>query len=132
MPFYVEILVANGPTEFGADERDRRLLSVNIVARARGPIADWTGDIMKILDAAGVATPGTDCWTGGPKVPDGNGPYISVINSGGFGSDFCQQDEELENLSAQVIIRAASPEVARVRATAVKDALKNIRNATIA
>ena len=72
-------------------------------------------DVRDILVTQGVGTYGTDIFVG-PKavlpplsdVSPGTGPILSVIQTGGSGSDKTQNDSSTELPTAQIVVRATS------------------------
>jgi hypothetical protein len=57
------------------------------------------------------------------NIPSGNGPYISIIESGGTTSRRTQNNTAIQRPSAQITVRASSYPVARAQAVLVYDAL---------
>ena len=117
----------------GADDRDRPVLSMNFEAFAAAPADNWPRALVKLLETAGLATFGTDCWVGSHAVvQDGAGPFITVVATGGGPTDLYQNGAAYERLSAWVVVRAATYAAAEARALAAWRALKAVTNATIA
>lgn len=132
--YYLWIRDVDRPTEVPMADPDRRPLFVfNLEAYARAPVDDWPREVVKVLEDAGLATFGTDCWVGSPaSIPDGAGPFISVWDTGGSFTDRFQHGSDYERPTCQVAVRAAGYQVAEARAIATWRALKSITNTTIA
>lgn len=135
MSRYLSIEAVQRPFAIGLDDLQRVMFSVNFQAIAAAPVNQWEEEIIKILNTAGLATSGTDTFIG-PAValPTGNGPYITVLDSGGTAPIQAHgaTGSLYERLSAQVVVRAKSYTVARTRALAVWRALHGVRNLTVA
>jgi len=117
----------------GEDEDGRPVFSMNFEALAAAPADNWPRALVKLLEDAALATFGTNCWIGShSSVPDGAGPFITVVATGGGPTDLYQNGAEYERLSAWIVVRAATYAAAEDRALAAWRALKAVTNATIA
>lgn len=67
------------------------------------------------------------------NVPVGDGPYISIRDTGGSGPERIQnkRSSNFEYPGAQIIVRAADPDVAYVRAKAAFNAVMEVINQTV-
>jgi hypothetical protein len=71
-------------------------------------------EIRDRLVAQGVGTYGTNIFIGAKAViPTGEGPYLSLIDTGGSGSAKTQTDTATERPSLQMVTRAATTAAAR-------------------
>ena len=132
MSKYLSITANQRPAQIGADENNRVVFSVNFSAMAQAPVEQWEEEIVKVLNTAGLATLGTDTFVGPTAtIPTGNGPYLSIMDTGGTAPVETHDGLTYERLSVQVLIRALSYTIARTRALAVWRALKAVRNQTV-
>ena len=132
---YLSILSVQRPFPIGLDDHQRPMFSVNFEGLADAPVDQWEENLVAILATAGLATSGTDTFIGpAVAVPTGNGPYITVLDSGGTAPIQAHgpTGSLYERLSAQIVVRAKSYTVARTRALAVWRALHGVRNQTVA
>lgn len=135
MSFYLWIVAEQRPFPFDLDEKGRTMFSFNITAQARGQVAKWADEIVKILVGAGVGTYGTmsDTIFIGPAahIPDGDGPYISVIDTSAQAPDETHNNDFYDNLGAQIIVRALDSEVGETKALEARSALTPKRSYTV-
>lgn len=132
MSRYLEITAVQRPFAFDVDENDRTLYSVNFTARAAAPVNEFEEEVLKRLNSLGLATGGVDTFIGrSPVIPAGDGPYISIIDTGGSFTDRAHGGEAYESLSMQIVIRALDSEVGRTRALAIWRALDGVYNTAI-
>jgi hypothetical protein len=81
-------------------------------------------EIANRIQSLGIATLGQNMFLSSKSsVPDGNGPYISIIETGGTGSRRTQNDTATQRPSAQILVRASSYPTARAKAVEVYNAL---------
>ena len=89
-------------------------------------------EIVKVLSDAGLATSGVDTFIGpAAVVPDGDGPFLTVLDTGGVGPDETHDGAVYERLSVQIVVRAQKYRDARTRALACWRALDGVRNETV-
>lgn len=130
---YLQILAVQRPFGIGLDDASRPMLSVNFEAEAAAPVNSWEEDLVAVLEGEGLATLGTDTFIGrAASVPQGSGPFVSVIDTGGSAPYATHNGDLYENLSAQIVVRAATYTAARTRALAIWRALEGRRNLLIA
>lgn len=90
--------------------------------------SSFTSDVISLIEASGLGWAyGTNLFKG-PKavIPDGSGPYASLIRTGGFGVDGTHNSPDLpayEQPSGQIIVRATSYDVAEAAAQALYEYL---------
>lgn len=87
------------------------------------------------LEGAGVGTLGVNIFqTSKNPVPAGDGPYLSLIETGGSGASETHDDTATENPTAQISCRASTAVSARNMLKAAYDALggaNGLHNVTI-
>lgn len=92
-------------------------------------------DIVGMLATAGVVSAiGTDAFVGrNAKLPNGDGPYVSVVELQGGGDEptHDRTDKPYEAPELQVVARAMSASAARAKAAAAKAALRLARNTAV-
>lgn len=135
MSYYLSITSEQSPFDIGEDRSERSMLSCNYDCTARAPVSSFLREIGRFISDAGLGTFGTDMFLGrGAILPKGDGPYVSLINTGGDESIAIQNDAQghsLEELSVQIVVRAAHYEDAETRALAIWRVLDGIRNTTV-
>jgi hypothetical protein len=112
------------PIDDVVDAQNRNIFSLNIEAEAHGPALTWEEDLVAIAQAAGVGliTSGASANVFiGTKasIPIGPGPYVTLLNTGGSGSDFTHSADQYDTLSAQFVIRATNYQAGRTMALAL-------------
>lgn len=93
--------------------------------------SEFTDDLAVLIANAGVAVLNTTMFISSKAaIPPGVGPYLSIIDTGGSGVEYVQNQEApaYELSSAQLVARAAATEDARVMARAAFDAVVSIVN----
>jgi hypothetical protein len=79
--------------------------------------------------AQGAGTFGVDIFIGsGSVVPAGDGPYISLVETGGTSASKTQNDTGTERPSAQIVARATNPVLARAKLKLAYDALGGVND----
>jgi hypothetical protein len=132
LSFYLEVLAVQRPFFIGTDDAGRAMLSVNFIATARQPVAQFEEEIGRIIFDAGLGTFGTNMFVGpSSSVPSGEGPFVHIIDSGGTSPLETHNGDKYERLSCQVVVRANNRKTARTRALAIWRALDGQRNFTV-
>lgn len=133
MSYYISILSIQYPFDIGKDSQDRQMVSCNYQVRAVHPVTKFEREMVKLLTVAGLGTysdtndAGTSIRIGSSaSIPDGDGPIIWLINTGGRSPDeahgtLSSPGTKYLNLTFQVIVRASDPEAARAKANAIHD-----------
>lgn len=131
--FYLEILAVQDPFDIGVDSINRTMYSCNYTSCARSPADRFSDDIITVLSGLGLAVPGTDTFIGdATAIPaQGNGPFILILKTAGFGPDQTHQNDTYVRPSAQIIVYGKPDTVASTRAYAIFHALHGIRNTPI-
>lgn len=92
-------------------------------------------EIASYLAAQGVGTVGADIIKGSKGVvPTGDGPYLSLIETGGTGSMRTHNGTPVQQPTAQILARAKQYNIARTKLKAAFDALggdKGLHNVTL-
>lgn len=130
---YLEILSMQRPFPTSVDANQRHIFSVNFMAQAAAPVADFEGEMAKLIANAGLGTKGTDLFIGPlAPIPTGDGPYTTIIDTGGMSPLETHDGALYERLTFQVLVRAKSYTDARTRVLAIWRALDGQRNVTVA
>lgn len=83
---------------------------------------------------AGIATLNSTLFLGAkPSIPGGNGPYMTISETGGSGCEYVQNQAgpAYEYASAQFLVRANAYPLARAMAQAAYDAVTVVHNQTV-
>ena len=135
MSFYQEIIAVSPPFEVGFDENERKMFSMNFDCMVTAPATDFVREIGRLINDASLGTFGTDMFIGMEAIlPTGDGPYITIINTGGSESldtHNVAQGVTYEMRSCQIVVRARTYDSANTRALAVWRVLDGIRNTTV-
>lgn len=132
MSFYLHILALSQPTDIGLDDNKRTMFSFNVEAKARGLVAVIENDILKLITDASLGVFGTDAFIGSASLtPDGDGPFVHIINTGGGSPNETHNLDIYPNLSCQILVRSLDYTAARARAYAIWAEVHGKRNVTI-
>lgn len=137
MTRYLDIDVQQEPFEQGLDVDGRRVLwGFNILATkaAAGAASDaeFIEELVLLLTSIGAF--GTVIFAGGKsKIPTGDGPYLSIIQTPGLRGLRIHNQSAPAYLrpGARIVARAVDPQVARSTAWAAYNILAPVRNATV-
>lgn len=134
--FFLSIMAQQRPFPIGEDVKGRSMFSVNFLAQAEAPVADFGGCIIKVLVDAGLVVDGGANPTvfEGPdvEVPDGAGPFVLIIPTGGPPPMDTHDGKRYDWLSVMLNVRGSSYVAAQNKALACYEALHGIFNETIA
>lgn len=132
MTRYLEIVADQDPFPAGVDTNARTMFACNYSCIAANPVAKFEEEIGRILFDAGLAVFNTNCWIGpDARIPVGDGPYITLINTGGTSPIETHNGDKYRRMSIQVVVRALTYQAARTRARAIWDELDGKRNFTV-
>lgn len=132
MTRYLEIVADQDPFPAGVDTNSRTMFACNYSCMAANPVAKFEEEIARILFDAGLLVLGTNCWIGpDARVPAGDGPFITLINTGGTSPIETHNGDKYRRMSIQIVVRALTYQVARTRARAIWDELDGKRNFTV-
>ncbi len=130
MAWYRDIDVGQEPFDAGLDGNGRLMFKFNILAVKR-PSTTFIQEIVTRLATQGVGTFGTSLFASTQaRVPDGDGPYLQVIETGGTAPDRTHNAAPApgyQHPGAQITARAKTHAAARGMALAAYAALQ-IRN----
>jgi hypothetical protein len=131
--FYLEIIAVQDPFSIGVDANNRAMYSCNYTSCARSPADRFTDDLISVLTAAGLATAGTDTFTGAiSAIPSqGAGPFTLILRTAGYGPDQTHNNDTYTRPAAQIITFAADDTVSQSHAYAIFHALHGIRNTSV-
>lgn len=134
MTWYLEIDMVQEPFDNGIDPSGRARVVFNINVK-KTYSNTFLEEITKILTDAGVGTYNTDIFdTSKANIPDGDGPYLSIVETGGTSPERTQNSvltPAYPQPSAQITVRATDYVDARAMARAAYNALAPIRNVNI-
>lgn len=101
-----ELVSIQSPFVYGEDANGRGLFSVNFVGRA-DTSAYLEKAVAAIIAGAGLGVLGTDLFVGPLAViPDGDGPYTTVIATAGYDAEETHNYTKYESISFQIAVRA--------------------------
>lgn len=126
MTWYREIDPQQEPHDLTVDDVGRARCGFNIYAIKDG-VGDFTAEIVKRLEDATVGTYETDIFISSRHtVPTGDGPYLSLIETGGTGPERTHNTifpPAYKRPSLLLVVRARTYEAAETMAKAAYNAL---------
>lgn len=134
------IIARQSPFWIELDGDKRNLFSVNFDAKANVATAKWEEVIAKLLHDADLAlvtenaAPNTLFIGGGGDLPEGNGadgPYITLINTGGTTPLETHDGQQTDRLSFQILVTARDYRAGRDRIVAIWELLHGLRNTDV-
>lgn len=129
---YLQILSIGRPFPFNLDETGRQMFSCNYEATAAAPVGALEEEIVGYLASGSLASLGVDTFIGQAAIiPSGAGPWIQIIDTGGYSPMETHNGDKYERLGFQIVVRGADWEAARERALAIWRALDGQRNITL-
>ena len=133
MARYLSISPVQEPFDPGAAPKGRVELLFN-VSCWKVPSGTLIEELLKRLEAQGVGTRGSNMFgSSAAQLPDGDGPYLSVIATGGAAPDYIQNlaSPAYQHASAQIAVRGAKWTEVEAMAYAAYNALSSVRNTTL-
>jgi hypothetical protein len=137
MARYLNFPLLQEPYDMGAvDSLNRARFVFNVVAEKTAS-ATFLEELAAIMVAAGVGTlTGNNrniFLTSSVSIPQGDGPYLSIIDTGGPGGAKIhnQKAPAYERPGAQIVARAKKSADARAMALAAYTAIANVVNQTV-
>lgn len=119
MSHYISIFAVQSPFPLDmVDPLNRVMFSCNFDCNALYPVASFEYEMAKVISDASLGTLNVDMYIGSQwDIPDGDGPYIGIKNTGGRRDDWSHggQSSAYQNLSFQTIVRATDYDVAEER-----------------
>lgn len=129
---YLEILALSRPAPIGVDTNNRTMFTATYNCVAAAPATKFEEEVARILFDASLMTLGTDGFIGpASTIPTGNGPYITLIDTGGMSPLETHNGDKYERMSIQIVVRALNYQVARTRALAIWRELDGKRNVSV-
>lgn len=129
---FIEILAVQNPFTIGLDAQKRNVFSMNFQCKTADVIFKFEESIIKILSDAGLCTFNTNAFIGPSSVmPDGDGPFILLINTGGYGPNQSNDDYIMQNPSFQILIHGKNYVTARDKADLIWRELHGTRDLTV-
>lgn len=124
---YLEILSIQSPFAFGLDSHGRVMFSVNFQTISKGidSLSAFEEDIIELFGG----TIGMDTFVGpSALVPDGDGPYISFIDTSGSSLLETHNGGKYPRPSFQIIVRGLDYRSTREKAIDIWRSLDGIRD----
>ena len=132
---YLSIVAVGSILDVGVDGNDRQMFSINFEIEADGWADTLLGEIStRLIDQGACAALGTDIfWGSDADIPSGAGPFVHLLRTGGLAPRSAHgPTSNHERPGLQASIRAADYLDAEARAQAVRDALHDLYNVTLA
>ena len=128
----VSILARQSPFAIGTDELDREVFSVNFDLIVNHPWYSIEKTILNLLlspSPSPLITLNSDIFVGHqPELPSGDGPYTTLILTGGTGPEEAHSGERWDYLSFQLLVRAKDYMMACDKIVAEWNRLHGTRN----
>lgn len=129
--YYISILARQSPFEYGKDPLNRVLFSCNYDCRARYPIGSFIHGMAKYISDNGLGTIATNLFIGPQvEVPSGDGPYVTLKQTGGFAPDSSHNTKNL-NLGLQVIVTSLDYDEGDLKAKSIHSLLDETYGLTL-
>lgn len=130
---YVQSIIARqSPFPIGLDESEREVFSVNFDARAETPTRQWEEVITKILTDASLVTVDANYFIGsGRDIPSGDGPYITLLSTGGITPLETHNGDQTDRPSFQILVTARDYRTCRDKINAIWAELHGKRNVNV-
>lgn len=130
--FYLSSEAVQSPISVGSDVKRRNMWSVNFRVKSYTLPSTFEDDMLSLLSSAGYATPNVDSFIGpNTTIPDGNGPFLLLRDTGGAAPDESHNKEVYTDLSLQVTVYASSYTMGRTRANNIWKTLNGKYNFTV-
>jgi hypothetical protein len=133
MTWYRQIDPQQEPFDGGLDEKNRAVVIFNVLA-IKSPSNTFIEELLRLLEGDGVGTRNVSLFaTSKVALPDGSGPYLSIVETGGAGPLKMQDPPgpSEQRPTAKLSVHAATYVAARTMARAAYDALAPVRNETV-
>jgi hypothetical protein len=132
--FYQQIIMLQSePYDLGVDERNRSKWQFNVMA-TKTASQTFVEELAKVLATAGVGTYNVNIFgTSKAAIPTGDGPYLSIIPTGGPGPVRIhnQPAPAYPRPTAMIVVRGTVNSQARAMAFAAYDAIAKVVNQTV-
>jgi hypothetical protein len=134
MARFLQVVLLQEPFDMGLDPKTRLRYGFNIVVEKTSSTT-FIEEVIAILRATQPTWRfGRDIFaTTAASIPEGEGPYLEIIETGGPGGSKIQNQIPPAYLrpGAQIVARAKDPSAARTMAWAAWTALSNVSNQTV-
>jgi len=134
MTWYREIEALQEPFDLGLDNNQMAKVVFNIMAY-KGPSTTFIEETVKLLVDAGVGTYNTNIFSTSSKdIPIGDGPYLSIIETGGTFPERTHNDTAapaFQRPTAKLVVRAKTYAAARTMSRAAYNVLVAVRNTNV-
>lgn len=105
---------------------------MNFQCKTADIISKFEECVIKILSDAALCTLGTSAFVGPASViPDGDGPFTLLINTGGYAPEQSKDDYILQNPSFQILIYGTNYVTTRDKADLIWRELHGKRDLTV-
>lgn len=139
MTTYLEILANQHPFPIMIDDNNRTIFSVNFRTKTVHPTNNFEHEIAKLLDDENVGSlyhpttnPTGDIFIGPSAIiPTGDGPYISVIRTGGLQPIETHDNKKYDRPFVQILVRALDYNTGKSKIDEVYNKLDGKRSITI-
>jgi hypothetical protein len=136
MTRYLNFPLLQEPFDFGIDSINRQRYALNVVVE-KTPSNSFLKELAAIIVNASVGVyigNNRNIFLGSSSsIPVEDGPYISIIETGGVGGMKIQNQKApaYQRPGAQITVTAKQPDVARSKAVAIYNAFANIVNTEV-
>lgn len=136
MARYLNFPLLQEPFDLGVDSESRARFVFNLIVE-KTPSTTFLEELAAIMVAAGVGVVAGNnrniFLTQAVSIPPGDGPYLSIIDTGGPGGIKIhnQKPPAYQRPGAQIVARAKTPKAARDMAFAAYTAFANVVNQTV-
>jgi hypothetical protein len=133
MSYFMEIIAIQPPIDIGVDANNRSIFSTNYRTAASMVTGVIELELIKYLQSLNVCTlrvglTGDTLYGSKAIIPSGDGPWILIKLTGGYGPDFTHSDEVQSNITFQVSLWAKSQDVASAKSWQIYQLLNGKRD----
>lgn len=131
---YLSIVAEQSPFHYDVDENSRTLFSCNFSLHIAGPLGEPEKEIARLIEAEGLAVLGTNLFVGPASVISpaaGNGPFATVLSTGGTAPEETHNGDEYDHPSVQVIVRGKPYPVTQQLARDIYQLLRGLYGVTV-
>lgn len=130
--YYLSSVAVQSPISIGVDAKGRNIFSINFRCQSSGLPTAFEDDIMRVLATANLVVSGATGFIGpSSTIPEGDGPFILLRDTGGSAPIQSHNDDIYANLSVQITVYAKSYTIGRTRANAIWNVLKGKYNFSV-
>lgn len=136
MSYFMEIIAIQPPIDIGTDETNRSMFSTNYRASVSLNSGVIERELISYLQGLGICTlrvglVGDTLYGSKAIIPSGDGPWILIKLSGGYGPRFTHDDAVESNIMFQVAIWAKSQDIASAKSWHIHDELNGKRDVEV-